>query len=328
MGTQITFDSDRDGNFEIYVMDADGSNPVNLTNSSDNAEWPSWSPDGTKIAFQSDRDGNNEVYVMDADGSNPVNLTNHSDFDGLPVWSPDGTKIAFGSHRDGIPMAFIMDADGTHRFNVSRYLGEHSPMWEGLSNWLPTAAPMPVLARFGVAVNGHLVSLLEKEERGFGVDLERNEWQVVEIPLENFMVKGPIHTITITGNLEGTFYLDDVRFVSEMSSFPDQTAVLEERQSILPDGFSLDQNYPNPFNSATVIRFALSEGADVELAVYNLAGQQVMTLVQGAREAGAYVVRWDGRDDGGRALASGMYLYRLRTANGQQVETRKLLLLK
>jgi Tol biopolymer transport system component len=327
-GTKIAFSSNRDGNWEIYVMDADGSHPVNLTNSPSRDEGPSWSPDGTRIAFGTNRDGNGEVYIMDTDGSNPVNLTNHPNYDGVPSWSPDGTKIAFGSDRDDINMIFVMDVDGTHLFNVSRYLGEFSPMWEGLLSWLPTVAPTRVLARFGVAVNGHLVSLLEKEERGYGVDLERNEWQVVEIPLENFMVKGPIHTITITGNLEGTFYLDDVRFVSEMSSSPEQTAVLEEQSGVLPDGFSLDQNYPNPFNSDTVIRFSLSEGADVELAVYNLAGQQVMTLVQGAREAGAYVVRWDGRDDGGRALASGMYLYRLRTANGQQVETRKLLLLK
>jgi len=327
-GTKIAFQSDRDGNFEVYVMDADGSNPVNLTNSSRRDQHPSWSPDGMKIAFTSNRDGDHEIYVMDANGSNQVNLTNHSAADTEPSWSPDGGKIAFISNRDGIHVVFVMDANGTHQFNVSRYLGEFSPMWELTPVWLPKVAPMPVLARFGVAVNGHLVSLLEKEERGFGVDLERNEWQVVEIPLENFMVKGPIHTITITGNLEGTFYLDDIRFVSEMSSLPDQTAVLEERQNVLPEGFSLDQNYPNPFNSDTVIRFALPEGDDVELAVYNLAGQQVMTLVQGAREVGTYSVRWDGRDDGGRALASGVYLYRLRTGNGQQEEMRKLLLLK
>jgi hypothetical protein len=327
-GTKIAFQSDRDGNFEVYVMDADGSNPVNLTNSSRTDQFPSWSPDGTKIAFTSNRGGNNEIYVMGADGSNPVNLTNNSAEDSEPSWSPDGRKIAFISNRDGIHVVFVMDADGTHQFNVSRYLGEFSPMWELRPDWLPTVAPMPVLARFGVAVNGHLVSLLEKEERGFGVGLERNEWQVVEIPLEVFTVKGPIHTITFTGNLEGTFYLDDIRFVSEISSFPEQTVVLEERQNVLPDGFSLDQNYPNPFNSDTVIRFALPEGMDVELSIFNLAGQQVMTLVQGAREAGTYSVRWDGRDDGGRALVSGVYLYRLCTDNGQQVGARKFLLLK
>jgi flagellar hook assembly protein FlgD len=68
--------------------------------------------------------------------------------------------------------------------------------------------------------------------------------------------------------------------------------------------------------------------ADVELAIFNLAGQQVATLAQGAREAGTYTVNWDGRDDDGRTLASGVYLYRLRVGDGGQVETRKLLMLR
>jgi len=93
-----------------------------------------------------------------------------------------------------------------------------------------------------------------------------------------------------------------------------------------PATFALEQNAPNPFNSSTTIRFALSEPGAVSLEVYNTAGQQVAELVRGHREAGAYRVHWDGRDDGGRPLASGIYLYRLQTpARGA---TRKLLLLK
>jgi len=106
------------------------------------------------------------------------------------------------------------------------------------------------------------------------------------------------------------------------------TAVTESFDAALPPSFTLDQNYPNPFNSDTVIRFALPTDTDVELTVYNLTGQQVATLVQGEREAGAYTVYWDGRDNDGRELASGVYLYRLRTGDGQQMETRKLLLLR
>jgi hypothetical protein len=76
-----------------------------------------------------------------------------------------------------------------------------------------------------------------------------------------------------------------------------------------------------------VIRFALPKAGEVELALFNLAGQRVATLVEGVRLAGTYTVRWDGMDDDGRALASGVYLYRLQ-AGEQQVETRKLLLLR
>ena len=94
----------------------------------------------------------------------------------------------------------------------------------------------------------------------------------------------------------------------------------------MPAGFALDQNYPNPFNSGTVIRFALPQTQEVELAVYNLAGQKVATLVQGLRQAGSYAIHWDGRDDAERALATGMYLYKLRA--GESVETKKLMLVR
>ena len=74
-GRQIAFVSERDGNWEIYVMDSDGSNPRNLTKSAAKDFPPSWSPDGRQIAFlsYSDRDGNG-IYVMDSDGSNPRRL--------------------------------------------------------------------------------------------------------------------------------------------------------------------------------------------------------------------------------------------------------------
>lgn len=105
------------------------------------------------------------------------------------------------------------------------------------------------------------------------------------------------------------------------------TAVIESVDTArLPTSYALEQNFPNPFNSGTVIRFALPSRAATKLAVYNLAGQQVATLVQGVREAGAYSLHWDSRDDNGRALASGTYLYRLEVRD--RVENRKLLLLR
>lgn len=85
-------------------------------------------------------------------------------------------------------------------------------------------------------------------------------------------------------------------------------------------------NFPNPFNSETVIRYALSQSCLVKLEVFNLAGQQVSRLADGLHASGIYKLRWDGRDENGKALASGVYLYRLEA--GTQIKTRKLVLLR
>jgi len=87
-GSRIAFESVRDGNGEIYVMDADGSNQTRLTNNPADDGSPAWSPDGSRIAFYSDRDGNYEIYVMDADGSNQTRITNNPAGDAFLDWSP------------------------------------------------------------------------------------------------------------------------------------------------------------------------------------------------------------------------------------------------
>jgi len=85
---QIAFDSDRDGNYEIYVMNADGTGQTRLTNNPALDGAPAWSPDGSKIAFVSDRDGNLEIYVMPAAGGAATRLTNNTAGDDLPDWQP------------------------------------------------------------------------------------------------------------------------------------------------------------------------------------------------------------------------------------------------
>ena len=163
-------------------------------------------------------------------------------------------------------------------------------------------------------------------EGGLVFDAKRKEWQVIEVPIEFFQLFGPIEHIDVQGNMGGTFYIDDVQLVA--APHPPATAVLEDHSSVLPQALSLHQNYPNPFNSGTVIRFSLPQNEVVQLAVYNMAGQQVAKLVDGTRAAGAYAIHWDGRDDAGRDLASGIYLYRLQVGDQLQGAARKLLLLR
>jgi Tol biopolymer transport system component/drug/metabolite transporter (DMT)-like permease len=120
---KIAFRSDRDGNDEIYVMNADGSGETRLTNDSGYDGEPAWSPDGRKIAFTSYRDGDPEIYVMNADGSGQTNLTQNDVVDGSPAWSPDGQKIAFTSEVGiyGTFDIYVMNADGSGRANLTNY---------------------------------------------------------------------------------------------------------------------------------------------------------------------------------------------------------------
>ena len=93
-----------------------------------------------------------------------------------------------------------------------------------------------------------------------------------------------------------------------------------------PHQFALHQNYPNPFNAETVISFETEEAAHVDLSMYNMVGQLIKTLVKDHLPAGSHEIAWDGTDDLGRELASGVYFYRLE-AEGQS-DVRRMVLVK
>ena len=114
----LAFVSNRDDNYEIYVMGLDGWGPINLTHNPARDVEPTWSPDGTKIAFRSDRDGDHEIYVMNPDGT-VLNLTNSPGVDESPAWSPDGSKIAFASDRSGNYEIYVMDANGSNHSRLT-----------------------------------------------------------------------------------------------------------------------------------------------------------------------------------------------------------------
>jgi TolB protein len=126
----VIFASFRDGNSEIYTINADGSDPLRLTNNLSYDGSPVISPDGNNIAFISDRDGNSEIYVMDVAGKQLTNLTNHPAEDIFPDWSPDGVKIAFESIRDGNQEIYVMKADGSNLRRLTNNNHEdYGPRW-------------------------------------------------------------------------------------------------------------------------------------------------------------------------------------------------------
>jgi Tol biopolymer transport system component len=140
-GERIIFATDRDGNFEIYIMNSDGSEPTRLTDSPAFEADPAGSPDGRQIAFTSARDGNLEIYLMNVYGEEAVNLTDHSAADEMPAWSPDGQTIAFVSRRDGNPEIYLMNADGSDPLNLTADPGsDMDPAWSPDGRYLAFAS--------------------------------------------------------------------------------------------------------------------------------------------------------------------------------------------
>ncbi len=97
-------------------------------------------------------------------------------------------------------------------------------------------------------------------------------------------------------------------------------------RSILPTTYALAQNYPNPFNAGTVITYQVPSSGEVSIVVYNVTGQVVKVLYQGQREQGHYSASWDGTDNGGNHVSSGIYLYRITA--GAYTASRKMVLVK
>ena len=100
----------------------------------------------------------------------------------------------------------------------------------------------------------------------------------------------------------------------------------DDDNSLVPQEFSLGQNYPNPFNPNTEITYNLPAQSDVRITVFNLLGQAVKEIVNDNLPAGPHVASWDGRDESGTTVASGIYLYRLTA--GDRTLSRKMVLLK
>jgi len=101
---------------------------------------------------------------------------------------------------------------------------------------------------------------------------------------------------------------------------------VDDSKNKLPTAFQLFQNYPNPFNPTTTISYQLSELSNVELSIFNLTGESVSTLLTTIQAPGNYQVEWDGRDEMGNQVASGVYLYRIKA--GKFIQVRKMILMK
>jgi dipeptidyl aminopeptidase/acylaminoacyl peptidase len=130
-GATLLFASNRDGDFEIYAANPDGSNLRQLTRNFVTDRYPSYSPDGKRIVYSSTATGSLDIWSMNADGSEPKQLTTAAGLDELPSYSPDGTSIVFASERTGLSKIWIMAADGSgQRMLVQSAFYDWSPAFK------------------------------------------------------------------------------------------------------------------------------------------------------------------------------------------------------
>jgi hypothetical protein len=126
----LAFESNRDGNPEIYILNTNGFVITRVTIDTAVDTQPAWSPDGTRLAFVSNRNGNNDIFIVNADGTAVTNLTNNPADDQHPSWSIDGQWIAFSTNRDGNQEIYITRTDGLETINLSNNPSEdYQPYW-------------------------------------------------------------------------------------------------------------------------------------------------------------------------------------------------------
>lgn len=134
--------------------------------------------------------------------------------------------------------------------------------------------------------------------------------------------------VIVTGSERGTGGVFDFLTIKYSGT---TTGIEDESEfSTFPLRYVLHQNYPNPFNSNTCLSYNLSSACSVTIIIYNLKGQKVQTLISGYQPSGYHSIIWDGKDDNGKAVASGIYLYQMLSTsnNSEQSQIRKMVLLK
>lgn len=152
-------------------------------------------------------------------------------------------------------------------------------------------------------------------------------FRIDDLSLESFEISPftqdvPSHELNLVYN----DWSDGTPVVSTISPEFTGGTISWAAQKAVPDAFEVGQNYPNPFNPSTEIAYALPEGANVNVEVYNILGQRVKTLINEFQDAGNYTVTWNGDDEYGSTVASGVYFYRVTA--GQYKDIKKMVMMK
>ena len=187
-----------------------------------------------------------------------------------------------------------------------------------------------------VSVQGTRDMMLAIENAGIEVvylHSQLGDIGLTELELDSLLRAGLDHIYTEYigadhGGLVAPTYDDPLlhRWLFSHTKAESSTAVAESQERHTSKTFSLYQNYPNPFNPATSIRYEITKASSVVLQVYDVLGREVRVLVNGVKPAGLHEVKWDGLNEAGLPVASGLYLYRIENQN--QVFMKKMVMMR
>jgi hypothetical protein len=341
-------DYDNDGDLDVYITNYRGNGGIGLANDlyqNDGGIFTKMTGEqvGSIVTDQArslasvwqdfDHDGDLDCFVTN-DGPASVYYVNNGD----GTFTRTDTVAIYGGSRRYGATAGDYDNDGDMDLFVSG-VSTSKGLFRNESgnslNWSQVEC-------FGDPARGSSRSALGARVRMKATVNGTPTWQLREVSAQNsfnsqnsLRVHFGLGNATLIDSLIIEWPSDSTEVYTNLT--PNHILIVTEGQGLVvvdvaaehplqPASFKLHANYPNPFNPSTVIGYRLSVGSEITLRIFNVLGQEVRTLVSGQRSAGQHSVTWDGRDNAGRTVASGVYLYRLK-ADGF-VQSRKMMLLK
>jgi hypothetical protein len=215
-------------------------------------------------------------------------------------------------YSEGVTLTDVTFADRVQYFDakLSSIDAEHNRVMIGLVNMV--YEQKPALSKAVVGDDATVATLK------FRID----DLSLTEFEINPFVSENPSHELNLVYN----DYSSGVPEVKTISPEFEGGTISWRVGPAIPDKFALDQNVPNPFNPDTKISYALPEAGFVNVEIYNILGQKVKTLVNEYQDAGSYSVTWNGDDEYGSTVASGVYFYRFNS--GQYKDIKKMVLMK